>query len=156
MYLDIYIIIWITYIITRFNNEFQNKCPGKFLDSIFFKLVFIIPLFGFLYYFNYIVLQKGELIKPLPQRLYFFEAPLAFYFSLGFIPFLIAAIMGSNLLKSGIVNTILTNRILSGIALFGCFYIVIWRLNGGLFIDKKKYDSLKASLDQIIADEKRV
>ena len=130
--------------------NYNINVPGNVLDSIIMRVLFIIPLIGFLYYFNYIVIQRGVLIKPLSQRLYIFEPPLAFYFSLSFIPFLILGIFGSKILKKGLLNKILTNRIISLIFFIGALYIVVWRLNGGLFLKKNEYNKLRNSLDGVI------
>lgn len=112
------------------------------------KFIFIIPLFGFIYYFNYIVIQKGELIKPLPDRLYGFERPLALTFSLVFIPMLFLLTFQNDLLSK-----IFTNRLLAAVFLFGCVYIVVWRLNGGLFLKKPQVDELKNAIKEY--DESR-
>ena len=105
------------------------------------KFIFLIPLFGFIYYINYIIIQKGELIKPLPDRLYGFERPLAFTFSLAFIPMLCLLTFKNNLLTS-----IFTNRIIACIFLIASLYIVVWRLNGGLFLKKPQFEKLKEAL----------
>ena len=53
--------------------NFKINLSNKVLHSIIFKSLFIIPLFGFLYYFNYVLIQKHTLIKPITQRLYYFK-----------------------------------------------------------------------------------
>ena len=111
----------------------------------YYKFLFILPLFGFIYYFMYIVINQGALIKPLPDRLYNWEAPLAAYFSLSFIPFLMLFILKDKLLdNNNIFNKIITNRLL----VFACFYVFIWRLNGGLFLNKEQHTKLKHALDE--------
>ena len=97
--------------------NFNFEIP-KILNSIS-KFIFIIPLFGFIYYFNYIIIQKGELLKPLPDRIYGFERPLAFTFSLVFIPMLCLLTF-----KNDILTKIFTNRILALIFLIASIYIV--------------------------------
>jgi hypothetical protein len=107
------------------------------------NLVFLIPLFGFVYYFYQIVIKKEVLMKPLPERTYFWERPLAMIFGLAFVPFLLLCTLNK---ERNILHDIVSNRITSGIVLFGAVYVVMWRLNGGMFLTKAQNDELQDSL----------
>ena len=50
--------------------------------------------------------------------------------------------------NNNIFNKIITNRLLVFIFLFACFYVFIWRLNGGLFLNKEQHTKLKHALDE--------
>ena len=131
-------------------THFKLNVSSKVLDSQLFKYIFIVPLSGFIYEFYDIVIKKGKVIKPVPQRLYLFERPLAAYLSMSFVPYLIISMMGSKILENNLGNRIITNRLVSGIFLVAVLYFITWRLNGGLIMSKEKYLELKKSLDNII------
>lgn len=123
--------------------------------KILLRVVSFLPLIGFLYYLYFIVVQKGELVKPLRSRLHKFERPLAIYFSAVFIPFLLYGIFGSKLWEARfgeqgkwgesclyLLRKCISFRLLPLVMLFAVGYVFVWRLQGGLFSKKEDYDKI--------------
>lgn len=133
--------------------------PSKLLPKensvaeIVARIVAVLPTASFIYYFVWKVILKGELVKPVQSDMHIWEAPLAATFSLVFIPFGLYTIFGSKLFDDS--NQILawirrffTLRILAVVFLFAAFYVFVWRLQGGLFLNKADYRKLKNQVKQ--------
>ena len=123
--------------------------------EILVRVLSFLPVIGFVYYFFFIVVKKGEVVKPLRSRLHSFERPLAIYFSAVFIPFVLYGIFGSKLLDARfdatapwwenclcLLKKCMCFRLLPLIMLFAIGYLFVWRLQGGLFLKKKEYDQM--------------
>lgn len=151
----IFAIIYGLHFFSKGNLLFFN--PGlsaNFLNNKFIRTLCILPLLGFIFSFNYIIIKKGNVVKPLPSRHRKWERPLATYFTLVFIPFLLITIFGGKVLNNKhFLYKLFTCRITVLIFLFAAFYFIVWRLNGGLFLTKQENDKLKEAL-QIYNDSK--
>ena len=117
------------------------------------RMVAVLPTASFAYYFVWKVILQGELVKPVQSDMHVWEAPLALTFSLVFIPFGLYAIFGSKLFSTTNevlkwVMRILTLRPLTAVFLFAAFYVFVWRLQGGLFLNKSDHETLKKQVTQ--------
>lgn len=140
------------------SGSLMNFEPGFseiLLNNKTFRSLCVLPLLGFLYSFGFIYVSKGNVVKPIASRHAKWERPIAIYFTMVFIPFLLIAIYGSKILdKENILYKIFTNRIVVGVFLFATMYFIVWRLNGGLFLNKKKNDELQAALKKYMENKK--
>lgn len=112
------------------------------------RCVSVFPTAAFVYYFVWKVIMNGSLIKPVQSDLYGWEAPVAVVFSLVFIPFGLYTVFGSKLFngQSKILTWVtkgFTFRPLVAVFLFAAVYVFIWRLQGGLFLNKEANDLLQ-------------
>lgn len=112
------------------------------------RAVSVLPTAAFVYYFVWKVIANGSLIKPVQSDLYGWEAPVAAVFSLVFIPFGLYALFGSRLFnrESTIMTWVtraFTFRPLVAVFLFAAVYVFIWRLQGGLFLNKEDSELLQ-------------
>lgn len=94
--------------------------------------------------------------------MYWWERPVAGYFSIVFI-FLLPYVINPNIYfkksmegLSGFGEKFMyiwkemgTNRILSALALFASIYVIIWRLQGGLFLPNEKAEELREKINRV-------
>lgn len=123
---------------------------GTVKESIM-RILALLPLLSFLYYFVWVVGQGGELVKPVQSDMKGWERPLAIFFSLVFLPCLAYAALGSQLWTDPRYNWMRlasTFRPVCLVFLFAAGYVFTWRLQGGLFLSKDAYAKLKSQVQQ--------
>ena len=128
------------------------------VGNIILRLLCILPIIAFCIYFYKVVIRKMALIKPVSSNMYWWELPVAAFFSIVFIfllPYVISPSIYSKKSMDGLTGgqkalyiwkELGTNRILTALALFAAIYVIIWRLQGGLFLSREKTLILKEKI----------
>lgn len=130
--------------------------PENRAAHVLLRVILILPLAASLYYIWKVVVEKLQLLKPVSSRLLWFERPLAAFFAivwLFLIPYVVspsahAGVTPPSSKIYSFANKLVTCRLLPAISLFGAIYVLVWRLQGGLFLPKQLAESLKEQLKQ--------
>lgn len=145
-------VIWISAAMYGLAGAFE---PGTFLRFEFpadpetanagwFRGLCLLPAVGTVYA-ALLLLGGGSLIKPLPQRLFPFEVPLASTLTVSGLCWLPLALYGAGLAKRRAWSqSILSFRPLAIMVGFSACYYCIWRLNGGLVLFPSQFGTESA------------
>lgn len=138
--------------------------PGKEASAAahgVLRALCVVPIVAFGFYIYKVLVKKMELVKPVQSRMYFWERPLAGYFSAAFLfvlPYLIRPRFfvdrnggGMGTLRPfekvlRVWKKIATFRVVPAISLFAALYVVVWRLQGGLFLGASRAKELRRSI----------